>query len=216
MRFNLEEWLNKARNKIISVIYRALLPEELLVAPVSFTALAAIASIQREGTNLSSALPMNSLSTPVDAVKGRISAVRYRRPPPDVLQVGQGSTSMIGMDTWHKHPNNIMNGNHINGPTMFALASGFTITGGTFNNIVSYGFNTITIIDPAGRSFSFPPGVQPQQESIGDYLKWLFQHPEARDKKISDMLSEFVGQGQYSLSIDEGRQVIMLGSEEEQ
>ncbi|KAI3604245.1 hypothetical protein WG66_010092 [Moniliophthora roreri] len=104
--------------------------------------------------------------------------------------------------------------------TMFQGNSGFTIIGGQFNNV--YGdllFTTepvtpaLTIRDAAGREFPIPAGGQVDLKSVGKYLEWFFY---SRREPISDVLLKFVEESQYSLAIDEGRQVIRLGSGEEQ
>ncbi|KAI3609874.1 hypothetical protein WG66_007521 [Moniliophthora roreri] len=172
-------------------------PDVLPAAPTSTPLIGTLSSTQTETTELSSALPIDSPSTPVGAVEGRVSAVLCNRLQSYVSQARR-STSMI------RH--------QFNGPTMFANASRFIIEGGIFNNIDAGGFSTVTIIDAAGRNIPFPAGIPACQESIESYLKWQFHHQQ---DKISEMLLEFITQGQYSLSIDEGRQVVILGRGEE-
>ncbi|ESK84767.1 hypothetical protein Moror_558, partial [Moniliophthora roreri MCA 2997] len=140
---------------------------------------------------------------PSKGSKGKALAICHRAHPPYVLPAGQrhyrgqpltSKTGKTGRHPQPEDPNDTINENHFHGSTMFAHALGFKITGGIFNNI-SYGFSTITIIDPTGRRIPFPPEIQPNQKSIGDYLKLLFQYPrEDRDRKISGMLLEFVQQ----------------------
>ncbi|ESK85854.1 hypothetical protein Moror_2346, partial [Moniliophthora roreri MCA 2997] len=116
-------------------------------------------------------------------------------------------------------PNNLPHQCHA--VTMFQNSSRLTIMGGQFNNV--YGNLSVTpgplvapaltIIDAAGRSFPFPAEIPVGPASVTGYLELLFH---CRKEVISNMLYDFVREGQYSLVIDEGRQVIILGSEEEQ
>ncbi|KAI3603634.1 hypothetical protein WG66_006047 [Moniliophthora roreri] len=104
---------------------------------------------------------------------------------------------------------------------MFQGNSGFNIMGGQFYNVWG---NVQAIAVPA----ELPVGSEVCRltlhniysnetynlvQSVRRYLEVLF---DCREEVISNMLIEFIREGQYSLSIDEGRQVIILGSEEEQ
>ncbi|ESK84772.1 hypothetical protein Moror_563 [Moniliophthora roreri MCA 2997] len=145
------------------------------------------------------------------SLKGRVIAVLRKVPLPDVFSASPMSTPLNTLSSWPEH----------HALAMFQGNSGFTIMGGQFNNVwgnlqVITGppvAPALTIIDAAGRSFLFPAEIPVGLESVRGYLELLLHH---RKEAVSDILLEFVREGQYSLSIDEGRQVTMLGSGEEQ
>uniref|UniRef100_A0A0W0FKB9 Uncharacterized protein n=1 Tax=Moniliophthora roreri TaxID=221103 RepID=A0A0W0FKB9_MONRR len=171
------------------------------------------------------------------SLTGRVIAVLCKAPPPNALPALEVSAPLTTLNSQPEQatpptacpaptsedPNNPNNLSHqCHAVTMFQGSSGFTIMGGQFNNVWGNQVQVITrpvvapgltIIDGAGRSHVFPDGVLARPESVGEYLEWFFHY---RRDPISDVLLKFVREGQYSLSIDEGRQVIILGSEEEQ
>ncbi|ESK85865.1 hypothetical protein Moror_2357 [Moniliophthora roreri MCA 2997] len=156
-------------------------------------------------------------------------------PPPDVLYAREASAPLTTVSSQPEQatpptaypaptsqdPNNADNPPHQhNAPVMFGNSSDFTITGGLFCNVsgnlsITTGPVTpaFTIRDAAGRELLMPFGGQVDLKSVGKYLEWYFY---SQREPISDVLLKFVEEGQYSLVIDEGRQVIKLGSGEEQ
>ncbi|KAI3605292.1 hypothetical protein WG66_013164 [Moniliophthora roreri] len=70
----------------------------------------------------------------------------------------------------------------------------------------------VTVRDAAGRRFPISTNILLQPESVGDYLKFLFQYPKEDDKEISRKLLGLMEWGQYSLFIVKNGQVIRLGN----
>ncbi|KAI3605243.1 hypothetical protein WG66_013148 [Moniliophthora roreri] len=70
----------------------------------------------------------------------------------------------------------------------------------------------VTIRDAAGRRFPISTDILLQPESVGDYLKVLFQYPKEDGKQISRKLLALMELGQYSLSNVKDGQVIRLGN----
>uniref|UniRef100_A0A0W0G2A3 Uncharacterized protein n=1 Tax=Moniliophthora roreri TaxID=221103 RepID=A0A0W0G2A3_MONRR len=71
----------------------------------------------------------------------------------------------------------------------------------------------ITIRDAAGRDVPMPAGGQVDLKCVQKYLEYFFYN---QGEPISDVLLKFIEEGQYSLAIDEGRQVIKLENGEKQ